>query len=242
MVPFDDAILVGVVARTHGNRGEVIVNPETDFPEARFQAGARLMSRRPDGREETMEIATMRMHQGRPVILFKGIASMNDADLLAGRELRIAESSGDDALLGEGEYYHRDLIGCEVVTESGESIGTVSSGFGLATTSRRLWRGLELASLVNRAIRGPGGAAGPGHSQPVAAIWRATRAAASGVSGTSTKEGHAGTSRRVGSAMTGHGRDRRKKSRSSLRSLWLFWSLKTQHQEPRLPVSTPPLS
>ena len=76
--------------------------------------------------EETMEIATMRMHQGRPVILFKGIASMNDADLLAGRELRIAESSGDDALLGEGEYYHRDLIGCEVVTESGESIGTVS--------------------------------------------------------------------------------------------------------------------
>ncbi len=126
MVPFDDASLVGGVARTHGNRGEVIVNPETDFPEARFQAGARLMSRRPEGREETMEIATMRMHQGRPVILFKGIASMNDADLLAGRELRIAESSGDDALLGEGEYYHRDLIGCEVVTESGESIGTVS--------------------------------------------------------------------------------------------------------------------
>ena len=27
-----DAILIGVVARTQGNRGEVIVNSETDFP------------------------------------------------------------------------------------------------------------------------------------------------------------------------------------------------------------------
>jgi len=31
--------LVGRIARPHGNRGEVIVNPETDFPEARFRLG-----------------------------------------------------------------------------------------------------------------------------------------------------------------------------------------------------------
>ena len=42
---WDDAILIGVVARTHGNRGEVIVNPETDFPEDRFHEGAQLMTR-----------------------------------------------------------------------------------------------------------------------------------------------------------------------------------------------------
>ena len=126
MTTWDDAILVGVVARTHGNRGEVIVNSETDFPETRFRKGARLMSRQQDGSAVTMEVATMRMHQGRPVILFKGIASMDDADLLAGRELRIAESTGDEGLLGEGEFYHRDLIGCEVVTVAGESIGRVT--------------------------------------------------------------------------------------------------------------------
>jgi ribosomal 30S subunit maturation factor RimM len=33
MFSWDDAVLVGVVARTHGNRGEVIVNSMTDFPE-----------------------------------------------------------------------------------------------------------------------------------------------------------------------------------------------------------------
>ena len=103
MSHWDDAILIGVVARTHGNRGEVIVNAETDFPAERFRQGAQLMTRRKDGSDATLEVATMRMHQGRPVILFAGIASMNDAELLAGQELRIAEDEGDAELLGEGE-------------------------------------------------------------------------------------------------------------------------------------------
>ena len=122
-----DAILIGVVARTHGTRGEVVVNPETDFPEDRFHEGAQLLARGKDGIDTTLEVVTMRMHQGRPVILFKGIASMNDAELLAGTELRVAEDDLDEQELEEGEYYHRDLIGCEVVTESGESIGQVAS-------------------------------------------------------------------------------------------------------------------
>ena len=46
---WNDAILVGVVARAHGNRGEVIVNAETDFPEKRFCEGAVLMTRGDQG-------------------------------------------------------------------------------------------------------------------------------------------------------------------------------------------------
>jgi 16S rRNA processing protein RimM len=125
MSEWDDAILIGVVARTHGNRGEVVVNPETDFPEERFAPGAQLMARDKDGAQSTLEVATMRMHQGRPVILFTGVTSMNDAELLAGVELRIADDEAAGEELDEGEYFHRDLIGCEVVTESGESIGEV---------------------------------------------------------------------------------------------------------------------
>jgi 16S rRNA processing protein RimM len=126
MSNWDDAILVGVVARTHGNRGEVVVNAETDFPEERFREGAQLMARLKDGSPATMEVVTMRMHQGRPVILFKGIASMNDAELLAGTELRVAEDDLDDELLEEGEFYERDLVGCVVVTESGDHVGEVT--------------------------------------------------------------------------------------------------------------------
>ena len=124
---WDDAILVGVIARTHGNKGEVAVNAETDFPDVRFKQGARLWSRAKDGSLDTLEVVTMRMHQGRPLILFKGIGSMSDAELLAGRELRIAEADGDTGLLEPGEYFHRDLIGCVVVTESGDPVGEVAA-------------------------------------------------------------------------------------------------------------------
>jgi len=127
MTNWDDAILIGVIARTHGIKGEVAVNVETDFPEERFKQGAQLWSRAKDGSLDTLEVATMRMHQGRPLILFKGIGSMDDAELLAGRELRIAEADGDAGLLAEGEYFHRDLIGCAVVTEGGDEVGEVTA-------------------------------------------------------------------------------------------------------------------
>jgi 16S rRNA processing protein RimM len=148
MSNWDDAILIGVVARTHGNRGEVIVNAETDFPEERFREGAQLMTRRKDGSPATIEVASMRMHQGRPVILFKGVASMDDAELLAGQELRIAGDDGDAGLLGEGEYYHRDLIGCAVVTESGESIGEVTAVEGDRSATRLVVRSRRNEVLI----------------------------------------------------------------------------------------------
>lgn len=148
MTDWDDAILVGVIARTHGNRGEVIVNSETDFPEERFHEGAQLMSRAKDGRLGTLEVATMRMHQGRPVILFKGVGSMDDAELLAGTELRIAEDEVDAELLEAGEYFHRDLIGCTVVTESGDPVGEVAAVEGDRGNTRLVVRSRRNEVLI----------------------------------------------------------------------------------------------
>jgi 16S rRNA processing protein RimM len=145
---WDDAILVGVIARTHGNKGEVAVNSETDFPDDRFRAGAQLMTRRKDGSPATLEVVTMRMHQGRPLILFKGIASMNDAELLAGLELRVAEDARDAERLEPGEYYHRDLIGCQVVTEQGEAIGNVTAVEGDRAATRLVVRSTRNEVLI----------------------------------------------------------------------------------------------
>lgn len=148
MSEWDDAILIGVVARTHGNRGEVVVNSETDFPEERFEPGARLMARGTDGSQSTLEVATMRMHQGRPVILFAGITSMNDAELLQGTELRVAEDESDVERLNDGEYYQRDLIGCAVVTEQGEPIGEVTAIDGDAQATRLVVRSRRNELLI----------------------------------------------------------------------------------------------
>ena len=67
MPGWDDFVLVGRVARTHGRRGEVIVNPETDFPDDRFAPGAAVWILR-DGIPVSATIRSAWTHKGRPVI------------------------------------------------------------------------------------------------------------------------------------------------------------------------------
>ena len=55
-------VLVGRIARPHGLRGQVVVNPETDFVEERFRPGERLWTRT-GGREETLTIESARVQK-----------------------------------------------------------------------------------------------------------------------------------------------------------------------------------
>src|SRR5262245_24666312 len=85
---WSDMAVVGRIARAHGIRGQVIVNPETDFPEERFQPGAELYIER-NGGAEPIRVTTVRFHRERPIIGIDGVETMNDAETLAGRELRV---------------------------------------------------------------------------------------------------------------------------------------------------------
>ena len=138
---WDDLILVGVVARTHGNRGEVIVNSETDFPESRFRPGVELQTRLKNGVPTTLVVNRARMHQGRPVIEIEGYRSIGEAEALAGCELRVPVSVQQP--LPRGTYYHHQLIGSDVVTEEGTSLGRVTAVEGGTGTSRLVVRGVR---------------------------------------------------------------------------------------------------
>lgn len=131
---WDDLILVGVVARTHGNKGQVIVNPHTDFVDERFRPGARFQARLADGTRLTLEVTTARVHQGRPVIGLAGVESISDAERYGGAELRI--DAGEQQPLPAGQYYHHQLVGCEVVDEDGARIGRVTGVDGEMARSR----------------------------------------------------------------------------------------------------------
>src|SRR3982750_3035012 len=87
MPDWDEMATVGRIARAHGLRGQVIVNLETDFPEERFQTGGELFVER-GGRIEPLTITTVRFHRERPVIGLRGIETIDDAQALAGLELR----------------------------------------------------------------------------------------------------------------------------------------------------------
>jgi 16S rRNA processing protein RimM len=124
---WDAMAVVGWVARTHGIRGEVIVNPETDFPEQRFRAGARFYVRR-GGHLEHLDVSASRLHQGRPILVIDGIDSMTAAEALAGLELRVPDT--DLEALEDGTYYRHQLVGCRVETVDGRAVGVVTAVSG----------------------------------------------------------------------------------------------------------------
>jgi 16S rRNA processing protein RimM len=119
-----DLVLVGRVARAHGNKGQVIVNLETDFPEERFRPDQVLFVG-PGGLPRPLRIRAVRFHQGRPIVSFEGIETMNEAEDLAGQELRVPASSR--GRLPEGTYYRDELVGCQVTDPQGTALGSVTA-------------------------------------------------------------------------------------------------------------------
>jgi 16S rRNA processing protein RimM len=142
-MPTDDLLLVGRVARAHGNRGQVIVNPETDFAEDRFQVGRVLLV---GTASETRRISAVRFHQGRPVIALEGVNTMDDAEALAGAELKIAQH--DLEPLPERTFYRHDLVGSEVLDTGDHVIGTVTAVEGPLDRSQLVVEGRHGEILV----------------------------------------------------------------------------------------------
>jgi 16S rRNA processing protein RimM len=139
-------VLVGFIARTHGNKGQVILNSESDFAEHRFRVGARLFARLGQGPIETLEVTSARFQQGRPILGLAGFDSISDAERLAGTELRIPESEQD--ALPEGTYYHHQLIGCDVVTDTGQALGRVKEIQGHGEATRILVQGPRAEIMI----------------------------------------------------------------------------------------------
>lgn len=127
----DDFLLVGRVARAHGNKGQVIVNPESDFADERFREGVTLLV---GAEQKARKITAARFHQGRPVIALEGIESMDDAEALADAELRMPLS--EMGTLPAHTYYRHDLVGCRVEDTEGRLIGNVTAVEGPMEASR----------------------------------------------------------------------------------------------------------
>jgi 16S rRNA processing protein RimM len=141
----EDLLLIGRVARAHGIRGHVIVNPETDFMEDRFRVGG-VLKVGPAERTRDYEILDVRFQQGRPIVRFAGIETMNDADALAGADLWLGER--EMAPLPAGTFYRHDLVGCEVRDAQGRMLGRVTGVEGTLDRSYLVVDGDVMIPLV----------------------------------------------------------------------------------------------
>ena len=110
-------VTVGRVVGVHGMRGDIKVEPLTDFPQ-RFERGAVLwLAGDPRHVERSRR-------QGRLVYLkLQGIDSRTAAESCTGEELTVPEAH---AIAEEGVYYQHDLIGLRVLSEDGETLGRLA--------------------------------------------------------------------------------------------------------------------
>jgi 16S rRNA processing protein RimM len=115
-------IAIARIARTRGNRGEVLADSYTDFPD-RFLLLSEVWVALPDGSREQLALESSWEHSGRPVLKFAGIDSISSAERLVGAWIEIEANQAVE--LPEGTYFDHDLIGCTVRNVSGEHLGTV---------------------------------------------------------------------------------------------------------------------
>ncbi|MBU6279156.1 MAG: ribosome maturation factor RimM [Actinomycetales bacterium] len=119
-------VVVGRIGRAQGIRGEVNVDIRTDDPDERFSAGAVLLKQEPGAGEPagTLTVAGVRWQGNRLILHFAGVADRNAAEALRGVLLLVDRDEGADT--GEPDaFYDTALIGCDVVTISGQRVGAV---------------------------------------------------------------------------------------------------------------------
>ena len=115
----EDFFRVGVIANTHGIKGEVKVYPTTDDP-ARFKKLKEVLL--DTGSERLpLEVAGVRFQKNLVIVKFKGIDNINDVEKYKGMDLLVTRENA--VPLEEGEFYLADIYGAEVVTEDGEPFG-----------------------------------------------------------------------------------------------------------------------
>jgi 16S rRNA processing protein RimM len=115
-------ITIGKAVKPFGVKGEMKIEPMTDFPE-RFNGLHRVHLVSPAGRELAVEVKSVRYAGATPLLLFDGYNSPEAAKSLNGWFVKIPEE--EVVPLPEGTYYWFELIGMEVVEENGASFGTL---------------------------------------------------------------------------------------------------------------------
>lgn len=120
-------LVVGRVVKSHGIRGELVVDVRTDDPDARFAPGTVLRGRLPKGGgEQEFTVTAARNHSGRLLLSLDEVSDRTGSDALRGT-LFLIDSADVDSGSDPDEYYDHELEGLPVTTVDGLEVGAVES-------------------------------------------------------------------------------------------------------------------
>ena len=113
-----DYIKVGKIANTHGVRGELKIQPLTDFEERFSEDHSYYIGEE----KKEVHIKSFRNHKGMLIISFKDFDNINQCEKYKGDFLYVSKE--DRYELPEDSYYVDDLIGFDVFEED-EKLGVL---------------------------------------------------------------------------------------------------------------------
>jgi 16S rRNA processing protein RimM len=105
----------------HGIRGELKLRPHN--PSSPLPGMLDSLSLEHGGSDREVTLLAARPHGGNWLVRLEGVETRNDAEALVGATIWIDESLLEP--LGEGEFYHHQLVGLAVEDEAGTPLGRV---------------------------------------------------------------------------------------------------------------------
>lgn len=140
-------VLVGIMRRPHGLRGEILVSIETDFPE-RIKKGTQLYA----GEDHhQLTVSSRRTHSDGLLLAFEGRTTKESVAEF--RNLPLFVPVAELPPLQTGQYYQHQLLGMQVLDEQGELIGALAQILDTGANDVYLIREQSGGELLLPAIR-----------------------------------------------------------------------------------------
>lgn len=114
-------VVVGVIGRAHGLRGDLIIEVRTDEAERRFAKGVVLTT----DQGQQLPVARAAWRRGCLHVAFEGHLDRTAAEALRGQVLSL-QVPVDERPSEPEEFFDRQLIGLTVVRADGEPVGVVT--------------------------------------------------------------------------------------------------------------------
>ena len=113
MADLDAWLIVGEIVAPQGLKGELRINPSSEFPERFIKPGKRWLQEKDEDPRE-IDLIKGRQLPGKSIFIveLEGITNRNEAEAIIGEKVLVRAT--DRPQLKEGEFHLLDLIGLEV--------------------------------------------------------------------------------------------------------------------------------
>ena len=112
-------VTVGKLRRPHGVKGEMSMDVLTDFPQQLKEGITVFLGKN----HQSQKIRSIRYTEKGALIAFDGLMDCDVVGYL--RNQYVYARYENRPSLPEGQYYHQEILGMEVLNETGESLGVI---------------------------------------------------------------------------------------------------------------------